>query len=99
MDPPPEPGSARRSLVRTCVGCRKACDREELVRLVADAAAGGRVGPAGRHFRGRGAWLHPRLECAAAAVRTRAFGRAFRRAVTVPSAEELLAALVASRAP
>ena len=53
----------------------------ELVRL---AAPDGRVAVASRRGgavmprQGRGAWLHPTPECVAAAVKQRAFGRAFR---------------------
>ncbi|UOE44647.1 YlxR family protein [Agromyces larvae] len=62
--------------VRTCIGCRARAPRSSLLRvvardshLVADAAA---VCP------GRGAWLHPTLECFRLAERKRAFGRALR---------------------
>jgi predicted RNA-binding protein YlxR (DUF448 family) len=62
--------------VRTCIGCRSRSPRSSLLRIavqdshvVADASA---VLP------GRGAWLHPTLECYHLAVRRRAFGRALR---------------------
>ena len=62
--------------VRTCVGCRARADRPSLLRvvvrdfeLVADTAA---VLP------GRGAWLHPQIQCYQLAVKRRAFGRALR---------------------
>ncbi|MFB9310375.1 YlxR family protein [Agromyces hippuratus] len=62
--------------VRTCIGCRSRAPRASLLRLVtqnshviADDAA---VLP------GRGAWLHPTLECYRLAERRRAFGRALR---------------------
>ena len=62
--------------VRTCVGCRARADRSSLLRivvrdfeLVADTAA---VLP------GRGAWLHPQIQCYQLAVKRRAFGRALR---------------------
>jgi predicted RNA-binding protein YlxR (DUF448 family) len=45
--------------------------------------------------RGRGAWVHPRAECVQAAVRSRAFARAFRRNVIVPAAEDLIRAIEA----
>ncbi|MDZ5076123.1 YlxR family protein [Nesterenkonia sp. HG001] len=34
---------------------------------------------------GRGAWIHPRPECFEAAVRRKAFNRAFRRPVSIES--------------
>jgi hypothetical protein len=61
-----------------------ACPASELVRIVAPDGVV-RVLPARRRdpavagARGRGAWLHPRESCLAAAVKSRAFGRAFRR--------------------
>jgi predicted RNA-binding protein YlxR (DUF448 family) len=74
------------SPARTCIGCRAVCPASELVRLcVAEDRV--RVSSASR---GRGAWLHPRAECLQAAVRTRAFARAFRRNVVAPAMEDLL---------
>ncbi|MGH3521058.1 MAG: YlxR family protein [Haloechinothrix sp.] len=69
----PEP---REHPVRTCVGCRRRALNSELLRVV---AADGRlvVDTRGR-LGGRGAWLHPDLECLAAAQRRRAFPRALR---------------------
>lgn len=66
---------------RTCVGCGEAADPGALRRLRLDGArvvvdAHGRLG-------GRGAWLHPGGACLAAAVRRRAFARAFRGPVEV----------------
>lgn len=62
--------------VRTCVGCRSRANRSTLVRLVVretqivvdDRAA----------LPGRGAWLHPDIECFRLAEKKRAFARAFR---------------------
>jgi uncharacterized protein len=71
---------------RTCIGCRTACPASELVRL---CAAGDRVEPSAAS-RGRGAWLHARADCLEAAVRARAFSRAFRRSVTPPALADLL---------
>jgi predicted RNA-binding protein YlxR (DUF448 family) len=39
---------------------------------------------------GRGAWLHPRPECVTAAVKHRAFGRAFRAGLDSPDPVRLL---------
>ena len=65
-----------RERARTCVGCGRTEDPRTLVRLriegenvVVDANRAG----------GRGAWLHPALECLDRALRRRAFARAFRR--------------------
>jgi predicted RNA-binding protein YlxR (DUF448 family) len=78
---------------RTCIGCRSVGPAGELVRLaiVEDRVA---VAPGGASA-GRGAWLHPREECLRAAVKGRAFVRAFRRPVTMPALTELMAALAA----
>jgi uncharacterized protein len=78
---------------RTCIGCRVVCPAGELVRLL---AAGERVAVApGGASAGRGAWLHPRQECLQAAIKGRAFARAFRRSMIVPVLEEFMAALAA----
>ena len=61
---------------RTCVGCRLRERSEVLLRVV---AVDGAVIPDLRgRLPGRGAWLHPDLECLVAAERRRAFGRALR---------------------
>jgi predicted RNA-binding protein YlxR (DUF448 family) len=82
---------------RTCIGCRQVCPASELVRLTVQPGLGkdkdnGKVVTAVSSA-GRGAWLHPREECLRAAVRGRAFARAFKRSVAVPPPEELMAAL------
>lgn len=67
--------------VRTCVGCRRRCEQEDVVRL---ALEGSQVVPdAARRKPGRGAWLHLRRSCFEAAVSRGAFHRAFRRQVDV----------------
>jgi predicted RNA-binding protein YlxR (DUF448 family) len=67
--------------VRTCVGCRKRELAVELLRVVAVSTGNGKysvtVDPTGT-LPGRGAWLHPVAQCAAEAIRRRAFGRALR---------------------
>lgn len=63
-------------LPRTCVGCRQRADRADLVRVVAN----------GQHALpdpdsckpGRGAWVHPDLDCVALAEQRRAFQRALK---------------------
>ncbi|TDD82598.1 YlxR family protein [Actinomadura darangshiensis] len=61
---------------RTCVGCRVRTAKSDLLRLVVveDVIV---PDPHGR-LPGRGAHLHPDLECLALAERRRAFPRAFR---------------------
>ncbi|TAJ49721.1 MAG: YlxR family protein [Herbiconiux sp.] len=67
--------------VRTCVGCRARATRSSLLRVVSR-----NIVPQGQvlvvdetaTLPGRGAWLHPSLECFHTAVTRRAFGRALR---------------------
>ncbi|HWK21243.1 MAG TPA: YlxR family protein [Microbacteriaceae bacterium] len=61
---------------RTCVGCRRRDTRAALLRLV--ARDGAIVPDEHAILPGRGAWVHRDRECVEAAVRRRAFGRAFR---------------------
>jgi predicted RNA-binding protein YlxR (DUF448 family) len=70
--------------VRTCVGCRARADRSSLLRivvrdfeLVVDTSA---ILP------GRGAWLHPQIQCYQLAVKRRAFGRALRNSGNLDTA-------------
>jgi uncharacterized protein len=68
--------SQRRVPVRTCIGCRRRAGKSELLRVTArDGAC--LPDPRSRH-QGRGAYLHPVLECLEAAERRRAFPRALR---------------------
>jgi predicted RNA-binding protein YlxR (DUF448 family) len=61
---------------RTCIGCRRRSPATELVRLV---VVKGRLHPGPRAGQaGRGASIHPREACVAAAAKSRAFARAFR---------------------
>lgn len=67
-------------MIRTCIGCRAARPAHELVRF---ALRDGDV-VEGRAAPGRGAWLcRGNEQCRSAALRTRAFSRAFRRPVVV----------------
>ena len=66
---------------RTCVGCRERAPKPDLLRVVVveGSGVGGTVVPDLRgRLPGRGASLHPRLECLDLAERRRAFPRAFR---------------------
>jgi uncharacterized protein len=73
---PAHSGPPKIGPVRTCVGCRtKAVDSELLRAVVVD----GRLVPdSRRRLSGRGAWVHPDLDCLRAAERRRAFPRALR---------------------
>jgi uncharacterized protein len=62
--------------VRTCVGCRLRAVTGELLRLA--VVDGDLVLDLRRRVAGRGAWLHPDLDCLAKAERRRAFVRALR---------------------
>jgi predicted RNA-binding protein YlxR (DUF448 family) len=67
--------------VRTCVGCRKRELAVELLRVVAVLTGNGKyavIVDAAGSLPGRGAWLHPTLQCAREAIRRRAFTRALR---------------------
>lgn len=66
--------------VRTCVGCRDRGGRSDLVRVV--VVEGVLVPDPRARIPGRGAWLHPDLDCLDLAVRRRALPRAFK--LTVP---------------
>lgn len=67
--------------VRTCVGCRKRAAKRELLRVTVGSDADGHpaVTPDPRGTApGRGAHLHPTIECYDLAVRRKAFARALR---------------------
>ena len=62
--------------IRTCVGCRGRAPARELLRVV---VVDGRLVADRRHrLPGRGAWIHPRAGCLAAAHRRRSWARALR---------------------
>lgn len=66
--------------IRTCVGCRQRASKRELVRVTAVIRHGQTVvepDPDGT-APGRGAHLHPTIECYDLAVRRKAFARALR---------------------
>ncbi len=82
---------------RTCIGCRRKESSGALLRL---GICEGKLQVLGAGpSRGRGAWLHPAEACVQAAVKTRAFARAFRGAVAVPDIGELLAAVAPGATP
>ncbi|WP_298228515.1 YlxR family protein [Gryllotalpicola sp.] len=62
--------------IRTCVGCRSRSPRSSLLRVV---ALGSELVPDERsRLPGRGAWLHPTMDCFRKALGRHAFGRALR---------------------
>jgi uncharacterized protein len=64
---------------RTCVGCQKHDEQENLVRWVAEAAGRIKIDDHAQ-LPGRGAWSHRRRECVEGAVRG-GFARSFRRRI------------------
>ncbi len=79
------------SSLRTCAGCRARRERQELIRLHADAGGGVTVSRPGAP--GRGAYLCPRLECLAKALAGKGWVRAFRRSGIRVEGEALAEAL------
>nr|WP_255424267.1 YlxR family protein [Cellulomonas sp. HLT2-17] len=82
------------------MGCRSTGSRSVLVRVVATEGAGDSpelVVDTGRCLPGRGAWLHPDLQCLELAERRRAFPRALHLAgpVNAPAVQAYLVALQA----
>jgi predicted RNA-binding protein YlxR (DUF448 family) len=63
--------------VRTCLGCGQEADKRDLVRVVRSSEGDVTVDPTGK-ANGRGAYVHPRLECFEAAARKRRFDHALR---------------------
>jgi len=68
---------------RTCIGCRHLDEQSALVRHV--QVDGVLTRDERRRLPGRGCWLHPDPACAALALRRKAFARALRTTVSVPS--------------
>jgi predicted RNA-binding protein YlxR (DUF448 family) len=62
--------------VRTCVGCLSRDQASEMVRIVQKSAV--LILDVQRNQPGRGAWLHPRLNCMNLALKRKSFGRALR---------------------
>ncbi|WP_282851458.1 YlxR family protein [Gulosibacter sediminis] len=62
--------------VRTCIGCRVRASQEQLIRVV---EVSGRLQlDWNRTLPGRGAWLHPQVDCVAHALDRKQFRRALR---------------------
>jgi uncharacterized protein len=77
---------------RTCLGCRSRADRSALLRVV--ARDGRAVPDPSANLPGRGAWVHPTLDCVENAIKRKAFGRAL-RAEPGLRVEDVLAAVAA----
>ncbi|AIY03857.1 MULTISPECIES: YlxR family protein [Arthrobacter] len=76
--------------VRTCIGCRKATARDQLIRLVRSTNGTGEtvaLVDVQARMPGRGAWLHPGLECWRLAIKRRAIGRALPGVTNVHAVE------------
>lgn len=77
---------------RTCLGCRKAVEKDDLVRYV--MAPGGEVLVDYRQrLPGRGAYTHVERDCLLAAAKRQQFDRAFKGLNRKPDGEALLGAL------
>lgn len=82
--------------VRMCIGCRERATKSELVRIVIGTDTVGQpaaVPDPAATAPGRGAHLHPTIECFELAVRRRAFSRALRAReglVTTPVRDHLI---------
>jgi predicted RNA-binding protein YlxR (DUF448 family) len=68
-------------------------DRSALQRIV--VREGVVVADPSASLPGRGAWVHPTVQCVEASVKRKAFGRAFRSSVTVDTVQ-LLAAIAST---
>ncbi|WP_030195376.1 YlxR family protein [Streptomyces sp. NRRL S-87] len=76
---------ARACPERTCVGCRERAAKSDLLRIV---ARGDECVPDPRGtLPGRGAYVHPAVNCLELAVRRRAFPRALRTQRALDTAE------------
>lgn len=71
--------------VRTCIGCRERADKSLLLRIVSEGSR--IVADPSATRQGRGAWLHPSIDCYRNAVRRRAFARALRMTGGVDTAQ------------
>ena len=85
-------------MIRTCVGCGLRAAKRDLLRIVVDRRGTDAeivADPAARSP-GRGAYLHPSLDCLERARRRRAIPRALR--VAGPLADEALVTYLTARA-
>ncbi|HEV3124194.1 MAG TPA: YlxR family protein [Candidatus Dormibacteraeota bacterium] len=91
-------GATRHLPERTCIGCRAARPKRELIRLVLPAAGPVRVDPTGKE-EGRGAYIcrQTGTTCLTQARRRRVLVRAFRTTADRIDAEALAGALAGLR--
>ena len=75
--------------VRTCLGCRQRTDKSSLLRLV--VRNGVVVADHSATFPGRGAWVHPTLDCVESSITRKAFGRAFRADSAITASRNFIA--------
>ena len=78
----------RKTPQRMCVACRAGSDKQALVRVVRDAEHGIHVDPTGK-APGRGAYVCPKAECVARALKQKRFDKALRAQAPATLAEEL----------
>jgi len=86
-------------VIRTCVGCGLRAAKRDLLRIVVDhttAADAEIVADPAARSPGRGAYLHPSLDCLERARRRRAIPRALR--VAGPLGDEALVTYLTARA-
>ncbi|MGL4339014.1 MAG: YlxR family protein [Rhodoglobus sp.] len=83
--------------VRTCLGCRVRTSPSQLLRVV--ERDGAVVADPFATMPGRGAWVHPTVECVALSVRRKAFGRALRSSVALNTADIMARMEAQSRFP
>jgi predicted RNA-binding protein YlxR (DUF448 family) len=82
------PARVRKRPIRSCVACRTARDKRELVRIVRTPEDAVQLDPTGKAS-GRGAYLCPNLDCLRQAVKRKSLPRALKLEVS----PETLAAL------
>ncbi|MEP9413613.1 YlxR family protein [Gordonia sp. VNQ95] len=80
-----------------CIGCRQRAEITALVRVVAREGANGPTVEVdlAKTMPGRGAWLHPNVDCVSAAVRRRAFAVALRTTNLAANPDDLAEAIEA----
>jgi predicted RNA-binding protein YlxR (DUF448 family) len=79
--------AARSEPERMCVGCREPAAKRDLIRIA--RAADGIVADLSATMQGRGAYIHPRWECASRSLRHGALGKALRARPTSEEAARL----------
>ena len=77
--------------VRTCLGCRQRAAKTSLLRL--SAHDGKVVMDHSRTLSGRGAWVHPSIDCLETALTRKAIGRSLRNSTVAIDGDALRQAL------